>query len=211
MMMIGVIWAALAPLLIVAAMAALAFALRRRGVARAWPIAAALMLAPMATVYWLERAAFRRICDDAGRAVIHEKAMADGFLLTSGTAYSFGMRYLSEGFDWIEMRDIYRRDGWARATRQADGATTLTPIDKPTARYEVRETFEQPRSGVGLSVTHVIDRETGAELARAARGTFDGGWMKWGLGAFGVSSCPSAYSDSNGFRRYYDLVKDTLR
>jgi len=212
MTMIGIIWAAFAPLLLVAAIAALGFALRRRGVARALLIAAALVVAPVATVYWLERAEFRQICEDAGRAVIHAKARAEGILLTSGTANSFGMRYLhEEGFAWVEMRDVYRRGGWARVTRETDGKITTAPIDTPTARYEVRETFEQPRPSVGLTVTQVIDRESGAELARAANGHFDGGRVKWVLGAYGVSSCPSAFSDSDGFRRFYHLARETLR
>ena len=211
MTLIGVIWAALAPMLLVAAVAIIAILLRRRGWRQALALAAPAVLIPAAAIYAYDRAGFVRLCAEVGPPVVRATGKADGFLLTSGTANSFGMRYLhSDGFDWIEMKDVYRRAAYTRVSRRADGQIVETPIDAPSARYEVRETFEQ-RPHAGVSTTQVIDRETGAELARASNLTFDGGATKWVLGAWGVASCPNAMSDSDGFRAYYYLAKNTLR
>lgn len=211
MMLIGVLWAAFAPVLLVVALAIVAILLRRRGLRRAWALAAAATLIPVAAIYAYDRAGFARVCAEVGPPVIRAKAKADGFLLTSGTANSFGMRYVqSDGFDWIEMKDIYRRAAYVRLSRAADGKIVETPIDTPRALYEVRETFEQ-RPNAGVSTTQIIDRATGAELARASNVIFDGGATKWVLGAWGVASCPSAFSDPGEFRAYYDLAKNTLR
>ena len=213
MMLLGIIWAALAPLLLLLAITVIARALRNRlGRARALALAALLVLAPVALVWGIQRAEFQDICRNQGAGVIRETAKADGFLLASGTANSFGMRYLqTDGFSWFEARDIYRRDGWARTQRDASGNISTTPIDQPTARYEVRETHSAPRSHTSMMVTSVHDRQTGAEMARAATGHFSGGTMALVLGAWGTSSCPNAMWDPDGFRRYYYLARDTLR
>ena len=84
-------------------------------------------------------------------------------------------------------------------------------IDAPTARYEVREIFEQRPPKLNISRTLVIDRQTGKEMARAASVTFNGGRMSWLLGVWGMADCPSASSDSAGFRAWYHLAKNTLR
>jgi hypothetical protein len=51
-------------------------------------------------LWTIDHRAFEEICGSG------ECASTDGFLLESGTADSFGMRYVEEGFDWIEARGI---------------------------------------------------------------------------------------------------------
>ena len=216
MMAIGLLWAALAPLSLVLAVVLAVWLLRRFGPAglskaRATIIAALIVLAPVAAIYAVDRSAFAKVCAAEAGAAIAEKASADGVLLNSPTANSFGMRYLQdEGFSWFEARDIYKRGHWVRYARDDKGAVVTTPVDAPTARYEVREDFEQ-RPGIGVSKVDVVDRQTGKAIAHAASLTFDGGRLVWLLGAWGVASCPSAYSDPEGFRAFYHLAKDTLR
>ena len=217
MMLLGMVWAVFAPLLLVPPML-----LAHRGL-RAWcgtrvrasglrAAAVAVVLVPVAAVWAWQRSQFEAVCRHEGAAVVTAKARADGFLLESTTANSFGPRYLyDDGFQWFEARDVSRRDGWVRYERDAAGAIASRPIDTPTARYEVRETHGKPHSHTSLMVTRVSDRQTGAELSRAASAYFDGGSMMWALGAWGGTACPNAMWDAEGFRRYYHLVRDTLR
>lgn len=211
MMLLGLIWAAFAPLLLVVAVLIVRRLLRHRLAGnRALAAAVAIVLVPVAAVWSWQYARFQAACRDEGAAAIHATAKADGFLLTSGTANSFGMRYVqTDGFAWIEARDIYRRDGWVRYSRDAAGNIATTPIAEPTARYEVRETHES-RPHWSMMLTSVRDRQTGTEMARASSGHFGGGSMKWVLGAWGSASCPNPMWDSAGFRRYYNLARDTL-
>lgn len=212
MMLVGMIWAAFAPLLLVPVILGIAALLRRRGWGRALPLAAALVLAPVALVYAWDRAQFAALCREIGQPVVSGRAVTDGIYLNSGTANSFGSRYLhDEGFSWLERRDIYERSGFVRVTRNADGTHGETKIPAITARYEVQETFEKRPDGNGISWIRVIDRETGGELARAGDAHFDGGRMAWVLGAYGVASCQSAYSKPDSFRAYYHLARNTLR
>ncbi len=216
MMLIGIVWAALAPLSLVLVAILLARALRRRAGRAALPIAAVLVAAPVATLWLRDRAQFRTVCDGVAKAVIIRKASADGILLASGTANSFGMRYLhEEGFAWIEAPSISRRDAWVRyervASRSDSAAIRTVEIPAPTARYEVREDFSQPFRHTGLSRTTVVDRTTGDVIASAGSATFDGGTAKWVLGAWGSGSCPSAMSSPAAFDDYYHLARKTLR
>ena len=211
MSLLGLVWAVFAPALLALAIVVLALMLRRFGVARAWMGAAALVLLPVAALYGSERREFSALCDEIGLPVIHAKARTDGILLVSDTSNSFGMRYLhAEGFAWMELRDIYKRDGWARAARDDKGDIALTPIDAPTARYEVRETHEQ-RGPAGILRTQVFDRQTGVEMASGANANFDGGRTKWLLGAWGVAHCPSAATQPDRFNAWYHLARNTLR
>lgn len=212
MMMLGFVWALFAPLLLVAAIMLVARTLRGRfGRRRAVGIAVASVLAPVATVWGYQFAEFKALCHSRNAAGISEKAKADGFLLDSPTSNSFGMGYLqTQGFKWIEARDIYRRDGWVRYRRDAAGTITTTPIDAPTARYEVREEHADPVSHSHFATTSVHDRESGRQMARASNGHFSGGTMKWVLGAWGSASCPNPMWDGEGFRRFYYLARDTL-
>ena len=211
MTLFGLLWAAFAPVLIVVAVALTALALRRFGRRRAWGAAAALVLLPIIFVHWTDRRAFAALCAELGEPVIHAKASADGILLSSPTANSFGYRYVqSEGFDWMEIADIYRKAPYVRVSRVADGKLAETPTEAPPARYEVPETYEA-RPSAGGSTTIVRDRETGAELARGADATFDGGRARWLLGAWGVSSCRTAAADPASFNAWYHLARNTLR
>lgn len=214
MTLFGLLWAMLAPLSLVLAAAALAMLFKRTGLPRwgALALAAALVVGPVAYLWRQDRAGFDALCRAEGTARIIEKAQADGFLLVSGTATSFGMRYLhDEGFAWIETRDIYRREGFMRYTRNDKGEISSTPIDAPSARYEVRETYEEPAPTISLSHTLIIDRQTNKELARAGSAHFLGGRMRWLLGAWGVGSCPNASTHSADFNAWYHLARNTLR
>jgi hypothetical protein len=216
MMLVGFIWAALAPLSLVLLIALITWQLRRAWPRAAIPLATVLVLAPVATIWLADRAEFTSVCEGAGQPVIYRQAKADGIYLNSGTSNSFGMRYLyDEGFAWVEAPSIYKREAFVRYARDSaskdPNAITTTDIPAITARYEVREEFSQPFGHTGLSVTKVVDRTTGDVLAKAGSATFGGGRMTWVLGAWGQRSCPSAMSDSKGFTEYYHLAKRTLR
>jgi hypothetical protein len=227
MMLIGIIWMALAPLMLAALVFALAWWLRRKRVRGAVVWALSIVLLPVAAVWWWDRAEFFSVCTGEGKPVIFRKAMAEGVFLNSGTSNSFGMRYLhEEGFSWIEAPSIYRRGSWVRYARNSansngdgvkpsDGSTTVnittTEIEAITARYEVREDLSQPFDHTSLSQTRVIDRVNGEVMAQAGNATFSGGRMKWVLGAWAARSCPSAMSSPEDFKDYYHLAKKTLR
>lgn len=216
MMLIGILWAALAPLILVVLIIALAWWLRRARVTWAVASAMAIVLLPVAAVWWWDREEFIGVCTGEGKPVIYRKAMADGVFLNSGTSNSFGMRYLhEEGFSWIEAPSIYNRGGWVRYERSGGSATTAnittTEISAITARYEVLEDSSQPFSHTSVSQTRVIDRTSGEVMAKAGNAHFSGGRMKWALGAWGGRSCPSAMSSPDDFNGYYHLAKKTLR
>ena len=216
MMLIGVLWGMFAPLSLVAAAAVIYFLLRRlaspmRGAA-AFVLASILVVAPVVFLWALDKREYDALCRTEGAATIDEKAPADGFLLLSGSANSFGMRYLQqEGFGWMEARDIFHRDKWVRYERGASGAIRSHPIDAPQARFEVRETDEQ-RDAMSISRVAIDDsQKIGRELAKAASLIYDGGRVKWLLGAWGLRTCPSAASDPAGFEAFYHLARNTLR
>jgi hypothetical protein len=212
MMFVGILWAMFAPVLLAPVIVGLAYAMRRLGWTPALALAAAIVLVPLGGIYWMDRTAFRETCREVGEPVILSRAVADGIYLNSGTANSFGTRYVtSEGFAWMERRDIYDRDAFVRVTRSADGKFTEKKIERLSARYEVVETFEQREPDLGISWIRVVDRQTGDEMARAGSATFGGGRAGLVLGAYGVASCPDAASASDAFDRYYHLARDTLR
>lgn len=208
MLMLGVIWATFAPLLLVVPIWALRSALRRAGAPAAGLLAAAATLGVVGGLYFWERAGFERTCSEIGKPTIRERAVAEGVLLTSPTAASFGARYLyDEGFAWIERADPTTPGGFVRVTRDAAGAAIETKLAAPTARYEVQESHD----GAGTTRVRVIDRQTGAEMAQAGDALFDGGKAKWALGAYGVASCLSAFHDPEEFKAFYHLARRTLR
>lgn len=210
--LMGLIWAVGAPLLLLVPVVVLVVFLRRRGWQRPKLLAGAIVLVPVAAVYAYDRSEFSALCREIGRPVITTRAVADGIYLNSGTANSFGTRYISqEGFSWLERRDIYVRGGLVRVTRDDAGLYPETKIPALTARYEVLETHETRAPNISISWTKVIDRQTGTEMARAGDANFLGGRMSIVLGVYGSSSCLSAMSDPSGFRGYYHLARDTLR
>ena len=216
MMLVGIVWAALAPLSLVLLVVLLRQLLRRSGLGPALPVAVALVIVPVAVLWLTDRAQFRTVCDGVGAPVVYRKASADGIYLNSGTANSFGMRYIQEeGFSWVEAPSIYKRDAWVRyqrdATAKDPNAIATVEIDSLTARYEVRELFSQPFRHTGLSLTQVVERSSGEVLAKAGSANFDGGRAKWVLGAWGSSSCPSAMRAPTVFSDYYHLARNTLR
>ncbi len=216
MVFIGVLWAALAPLILVALIIALGWWLRCARTPGAFLWASAVVLLPVAAVWWWDRAEFIAVCTGEGKPVIFRKAMAEGVFLNSGTSNSFGMRYLQEeGFLWIEAPSIYQRDAWVRYERSGDTGNTgnikASEIPAITARYEVREDSSQPHRHTSLSQSRIIDRTTGEVLAKAGSAHFNGGRMMLVLGAWGGRSCPSAMSSPEDFNDYYHLAKKTLR
>ena len=212
MMLVGIIWAALAPVSIFLAAVLLAWLLRRAHVKWAVTLAVAAVAGPVAFFWLLDHAEFEQVCEREGRTVIYRHATADGIFLDSGTSNSFGMRYLhDEGFRWVEARSIYKRDAWVRYERAADGSIKTTNIPALSARYEVAEDFSKPFGHTSLSRTLVIDRTTGEVLAKAGSANFDGGRMNPVLGAWGMRSCPSAMSSPTAFSDFYHLARNALR
>ncbi len=211
---LGIIWAVTAPLLLFVPggllFALLSFTGWSRRVRMA--VAAVLVVVTVSLIWRLDYNEFVSVCEGAGKPQIIMRSTADGIFLDSPTANSFGMNYLHEqGFAWMEMRSIYDRNKIERVTREADGRIRTEPTDIISARYEVRETFEQPYPHTGLSMKRVIDRQTGMVMARAGSATFSGGRMQWVLGVYGTRSYPSAMSNSEDFQGYYYLAQRTLR
>jgi hypothetical protein len=213
MMLLGLIWALGAPLLLLGAAALVVVSLRTTGWPRRrrWTLAGGVVLLPVAALWWQDYQEFVSVCEGAGKPRIHARASAEGIFLDSPTANSFGMNYLHQmGFSWMEMRSIYERGKFERVTREADGKFRTEPVAAISARYEVRETFEQPYPHTGLSMRRVIDRQTGRVLAEAGSAHFSGGRARWVLGAYGTRSFPSAMSDSEAFDQYYYLAQHAL-
>lgn len=224
MMLIGLIWAAFAPLLLLLPVLLLQWLMRRagwpgaRGVAgrraRAWRwgTAAALVAVAVAGLWLPDRLAFAGRCDAMGGARILERRPVAGFFLDDDTANSFGMRYLQqEGFDWIEARSLTRTGGFIRYENTPQGVRGRE-VDALAAEVEVVR-LELPRSsGVSGQQLLIRDRATGRELAHAGSMYFDGGRARWVLGAWGTASCPDSLRDrgDRSFAAFYYLARDTL-
>lgn len=209
MMTLGVLWAMFAPLSLLIAVLALVWLLRRLGVRFAGLIATVAVLAPVAFIQWRDRSEFQTLCASLGEPTVVERGQADGVLLTSPTAASFGARYvLEDGFDWIERSE---GKGFVRVAADGKGGLKQDPIAAPSARYQVIETFETQAGGVAVSRIQVVERESGKVLAHAADAVFGGGMLRWALGAYGVTSCRAVVQDREAFNRFYRLARDTLR
>jgi hypothetical protein len=203
-----------APLLLLVPVWLLVALMSSTGCSRSVRIAAAsgLVAAIVGTAWWLDYREFVSVCEGAGKPRIFMRSTADGIYLDSPTANSFGMNYLhQQGFSWMEMRSIYDRTRFERVSRTAAGQIRTEQIDAISARYEVRETFEQPYRHTSLSMRYVIDRQTAQVMARAGGAHFDGGRVRWVLGAYGTRSYPSAMTNSDDFNGYYYLAQHTLR
>ena len=211
---LGIIWAVTAPLLLLVPGGLLVALLSFTGWSRYMRIAVAagLVLVTVGAIWRLDYKEFVSICEGVGKPRIFMRSTADGVYLDSPTANSFGMNYLHEqGFAWMEMRSIYDRNKIERVTREPNGQIRTGPTDTISARYEVRETFEQPYPHTGLSMKRVIDRQTGKVMAQAGSANFNGGGMQWVLGVYGTRNCPGAMTDSDDFLAYYYLAQRTLR
>lgn len=211
---LGIIWAVTAPLLLLIPGGLLVALLSLTRGSRYVRIAVAtgLVIATVGTIWWLDYKEFVSVCEGVGKPRIFMRGAADGIYLDSPTANSFGMNYVQEqGFAWMEMRSIYDRNKIERVTRDPNGQIRTETTDIISARYEVRETFEQQYPHTGLSMKRVIDRQTGTVMAQAGSANFNGGRMEWMLGVYGTRSCPSAMTDSDDFQAYYYLAQRTLR
>lgn len=215
MMLVGFIWAAFAPLLLVALALMLAVILRRFGLRNAFKVAMGLVVVPVAILYGFDRRDFMAACDERQNVGIMTRADADGFVLTSGTANSFGTRYLyNEGFSYFETLDYMQGyKGWVRYEKNAAGQIVTRKIEGPTARYEVRERHQSVDGSTSFSHVEVMDRQTGTMLAKASDGSFLGGRMRWFLGAWGSANCTSRGTGEGGrqFSLFYHLARETLR
>lgn len=217
MMILGFIWAAFAPVILIVLVVVLARWLGRAAVRGAVLWAMGVVLLPVAALWFWDREAFLNVCATEGKPIIFRKAMAEGIFLNSGTSNSFGMRYLhEEGFSWVEAPSIYRRGSWVRYARSGPAGNgtaniTTTEIAEITARYEVREESSEPFDHTHLSQTVIVDRTNQEVMAKAGTAHFSGGRAKWVLGAWGSLSCPSPMSHPDDFNDYYHLAKKTLR
>lgn len=227
-MLFGIIWALIAPVILLLPFWAVVRILDTLGlpdkVLANWnhshqflmrgALAAVLVLGPVAVVWQLDHRAFVQVCQQQGMPLIARTAKADGFFLDDGTANSFGMRYVQEeGFQWIEARSIYKRDSFVRYTRSSDGTISEVPQPAISARYSVVGSHEQPYTHTSVTSTRVIDTqasEGAKEMARAAMVHFNGGRLHWVLGIYGADSFPSVTSDSQAWNDAYHLVRNTL-
>jgi len=217
MMLIGVLWAMLAPLLLAIPVWALH---RLLAVVRpAWPARRRLALAAAAVAtgvlaLWLPaRLQFARLCDEIGMPRVVERVKVDGFFLDDSTANSFGMRYLhEEGFEWIEARSIRRRDGYTRYRKTAQGIQS-EEIAEPSASVQVSSVLTMGAGPASVQRTVITDRHSGRVLATAGSAHFGGGPARWVLGAYGSASCPNPASPSENaaWSLGYHLAKATLR
>ena len=202
MTLIGLLWAMLAPLLLLPLAWVLVKLLRLR-----WPASLGIV-AVVTLVVWLpERLAFHNRCVAMGEPTILKTVNADGFFLDDPTANSFGMRYLQKpGFLWLEARSIYNRSKFTRYDKDGE-KINQREIDDLTAQYVLTSTLSEEGSW-NVSRTEISDLSSGEKLAWAESGNFDGGIAKWVLGAYGTSHCPS---DSDTFKKMYELAWETLR
>ena len=149
-MLFGIIWALIAPVILLLPFWAVVRILDTLGlpdkVLANWnhshqflmrgALAAVLVLGPVAVVWQLDHRAFVQVCQQQGMPLITRTAKADGFFLGDGTANSFGMRYSVVG------------------------------------------SFENPYTHTSVTSTRVIDTqasEGAKEMARAAMVHFNGG------------------------------------
>lgn len=218
MMLIGMVWAVLAPLLLLIPAAALAWLLRRaRWPTRArlrWPLAVGVVAAAVLAVWLPQRLQFARLCDELGSPQVLQTAQADGFFLDDGTANSFGMRYLqAEGFAWMEARSIFKRDAYTRYTREADGRITSTEVAALTAAYRLQAVDEDLPDGTHVRRLQLTRMDTGALLASAASAHFLGGHARWVLGMWGSATCPNPVTPAGNqaFQQTWHLARDTLQ
>jgi hypothetical protein len=214
--LVGIIWAAFAPALMLVPGYALYLAAgridriktRRQRIV----IAAVITLSTVFAIWLRDSTRFDAHCDAVGRSQIFEKRKVDGFFLDDSTANSFGMRYLQdEGFQWIEARSIYNRSGF---TRYELNGTRISQkeIQQLTATVEVKAEFAED-SIASTTILVVRDRQTEKVLARAGNSNFNGGTARIVLGAWGTRSCHSHWSSAGTeeFNRFYHLAKLTLR
>ena len=213
-MLLGIIWAAAAPLLLLPIGAFLVLLLSFTGWSRRIRIAvsAGMVIVTVSSLWWSDYREFTSVCERVGKPRITMRAKADGIYLDSPTANSFGMNYLhQQGFAWMEMRSIYDRGRIERVIREASGRIRTEPIEAITARYEVLETFQQPYSHTSVDMKRVIDRYTGTVMAQAGSVHFDGGRTRWVLGVYGTRHFPNAMTNGDDFQTYYYLAQRTLR
>lgn len=209
---VGIIWALLAPLLLVPVIALLAWLLSRARVKFAVPLSVLAVVLTVSVFWFIDWSEFDRICKTEGAPTVYRRDTAEGIFLNSGTSNSFGMRYLQdEGFSWVEARSVTEPNGWVRYERSANGTITTARISSITARYEVREDFIKPNGHTDMSRTQVVDRSTGEVVAKAGSANFDGGRMNAVLGVWGARSCPSPMSSPEGFDGFYHLARHALR
>lgn len=212
MTLIGLLWAALAPISLIILWGLLYKVMKKSKLTRPQRIglSVGLVAVPVLALWIPARLEYARACQINGAPTILKTAQVDGFFLDDSTANSFGMRYLQEeGFTWMEANSIYNRGKFTRYEKTGD-QITQKEIDQLTAQYVLKTEFKEFGSYSDSEMT-ISDRSTGEKMAWAHSMHFDGGPAKWVLGAWGVSSCPGAWGDSSGFRKMYHLAKDTLR
>ena len=221
MMLIGILWAAFAPAILIFCACLLSLMLKKmkwldrfslNEKKHRWPrfiVSLVLVMLVPLSVWLPEKKKFDQYCAAHGTPIIFKKEKTDGFFLDDSTANSFGMRYLhEEGFSWIEARSIYNPKEYTRYEKNG-GAILEKEIEKITAEFEVKSVFSE-KEGISISEMIISRISTGEKLASAANINFDGGWAKWVFGAWGPQSCPSAQSNPEAFKKMYGLAKDTL-
>lgn len=212
MMAIGFIWAAFAPLSLVACFSLIYFLTKPIALSKRVRIVVSLAatLLPVLLLWIPARLEFGRVCEVQGKPVILKNVQADGFFLDDSTANSFGMRYLqAEGFLWIEAKSIYHPGKFTRYEINGDKISE-SEVDKISAKYVLKSQHHQ-RDSYSDTELVITEIQTGEKLASAHSMIFDGGMVKWVLGGWGVVSCPSALTEAEDFTTMYHLAKLTMR
>lgn len=218
-MAIGILWAMFAPALIFLLIFILnlitkklkLFEKRGYDTKSRIPILTLLVVLPIAIRYIPDRIIYEMACIERQVPKIFKTVKVDGFFLDSSTANSFGTKYINDegGFKWMEIRSIYNRTGFTRYDKTEDGFKT-TEIEKITAKFTLKDEHTTGKV-YNENVQTIINNSTGEVLAKAHSLYYNGGgFAKWFLGSYGSSSCPSALTRSEDFKKNYWLGKYTL-
>lgn len=225
MMGFAMLWSLFAPLslclaiwLIVKALAALdwpgpEYGSGRMGIqskARGF-VAFAVVLANVFAIWDADRSEFKQWCGSNAGAEIYKTQRVDGFYFNDHTAASFGLSHLhdKEGFAWMEARSQYNPKATIRYEYGEHGLKSREPVQR-ISKHEVLIERSKPLQGVSVTTQQVWAMEPRELMGKASLAQFDGGRVKWFLGVWGSSSCPSGWSDPDSFTSYTGLVKNVL-
>lgn len=128
-------------------------------------------------------------------------------VLNSQTANSFGYRYVREGFV-VQMRQYPTTQQWIEVgkSREALGHPQVEEkkIQEPDAQWIIEENFE---SGQYWGTQWIRIKQGDELIAQDAISQFHPkGVAKWALGVWGLTSEPDVVSDSQAWRKSYYLA-----
>ena len=184
-------------------------------------LAAAMVGGVVWVTWWPGYQRYQALCDQYATPNIVERTHLDGFFVSKMFDYEAG-RYLMEwGFQWIEAPDPYRAGRLLRY-RRTDKGIEPEEVSTITAKAAFIPEFRELPDGIHLSLKRIVrlpdpeawrSVEKQPEMARAGSVVYHGGPLKIVLGAWGLSTCPSAPSADaiKAFQDYYYLEQRVLR